>query len=303
MDNIEIDINGLTDIIKQSYSTGSTLLGSQLGSLLAPRIRPHKFAEYGGMRNFIEQNLSTVVEWQDRTNDYPGDDIYTVIHADSIDSWIDATSSQGKGLWNAYSNPNHPGRLALSDDGERLLYTANSRLSLPDGYRELEKVSEEDYLSLAKTYASTLDPDQQVTANEILSSDSFNSRWIAFLRNDLGGAHLKDWESRRVKWVIEKFKRDLKINQCSETRIDELTDALLSSKASAPASSIQVRTFAKSQKTYKRTPYGIKRPSGINSQDDIDTLRQLAHKIVDSMTKEELESIHASMGSILKALK
>src|SRR5438045_3070937 len=86
----------LTSLISSSIKPDTEVLGSKLGTLLAPLIKPLSLRDFGGLKQFAETNLLGAVIWVGRDGRSPGDDRYRILKGSTATAvWQDVASLTG----------------------------------------------------------------------------------------------------------------------------------------------------------------------------------------------------------------
>lgn len=294
----------MKQVLCSSLRPDERALGAKVGSILSPHIKPKSFRDYGGLRKFIDDNLSSVLIWINRTNAYPGDDIYQLVSGttEKTDYWQDIAVQQGGDFWRYYSNPRIPATFALSDSLDRLCFASGPRVTLPPAFLPFPKQTTDRYRQYAREFSISLPSDQQAEASKILSLEDFNAKWVGFLRSEFASGVIQEWEEVRVRKVFQGFSDDLKRLQVSEAfvrtalkNLEWSRNATLKERRSAAPKSGEEH----SANAIRRS---LARDAGHYSslaEETLDELRLIAHSAVDKMDCDELRSLRLPLGVVI----
>jgi hypothetical protein len=262
--------------ILNTFSDGEVVLGSKLGNELRPFIRPLKFPDVGGLRQFVSDHLP-------------------------------------ERLWSTYSNPSVVARFALPESRDSLLHCAEPDVPLPHGAQEIRKLTEEDYRTVAKEFIRTIPLPLQPDALQIASTPSFNSPWVGFLRNKCGYDTLRRWETTRVNWVFERFRDTLTEAGCTPEVCEEFVTLLTNARSAFAQLTVSKRAYpdiAQMQRHPVRTPQFAARSNPTNPLTDRpsdgenpEDVRKLIHQAIDHMALAELRELRLPVGILLDLLR
>jgi hypothetical protein len=299
--------------ILNTFSDGEVVLGSKLGNELRPFIRPLKFPDVGGLRQFVSDHLPDVLNWIGRNKaGIEGDDVYKVVKQASL-GWRDISELSPERLWSTYSNPSVVARFALPESRDSLLHCAEPDVPLPHGAQEIRKLTEEDYRTVAKEFIRTIPLPLQPDALQIASTPSFNSPWVGFLRNKCGYDTLRRWETTRVNWVFERFRDTLTEAGCTPEVCEEFVTLLTNARSAFAQLTVSKRAYpdiAQMQRHPVRTPQFAARSNPTNPLTDRpsdgenpEDVRKLIHQAIDHMALAELRELRLPVGILLDLLR
>lgn len=288
------------------------ILGSKLGSLLVPFIKPFRFPDIGGLKAFVSEYFSDTLLWIGRTNGVEGDDIYRFIPTLGVSftnqqqglndpKWCDVSSLTDNVFWRTFSNPNTPGRFSISPSKDTLYLCIDPSCQLSEGWKEICKITEEDYRQLAKDFTQLIPVAFQAEALMIINDIAFNKAWVKFLKDRLGINVIRQWESKRVSWVYSKFVNILEEAGCPEKAQFKLKSILVKSHH-AIAQRTNKKDSSKIELQHKyRTSYSDS--GSALGMDEIYELRNLMHKVVDRIGTDELRALRIPLGIILDVIR
>ncbi|WP_143080767.1 hypothetical protein [Variovorax sp. YR750] len=216
---------------------------------------------------------------------------YAIHPASTILTPLSLVSSEelsGSKLWQFFSNPSVKSGIWVNAEGR--IRSAALGVSLEEGFKELPRLTTEDYRSLAHQFLSEI-PNQAVRPQleAILGLEDFYSAWVNELRILPSG----DEEIHR-KWDSVRFEHIAK----------RLGDALIEAGVGeAKAAEIVARArMRKSTRPVAPGPAGqAEHASAPTPMDDAAKLRQLVHAAVDLMSIAELRELKIPAGALLDA--
>lgn len=291
-------LSSLRESINTRVPSGTTLLGSQLGGLIAPNLKPSRILDFGGLKRFVEEYLPNEVQWIGRTDDVPGDDIYLVGSSSFHNlAWkkLDG-GTPGRLFWRGFSNPHAAVRLALTPERDSIYYCEGAA-DVPADWIEIPTVSEDDYRSMAREFSVQLPEAIRPKANEIVDKANFNVEWVRLLKQEYGSLFLRQWETTRVSRVVERLDEVLAaIGVAEDLRSGA---SLWLQKSRSPSPDYLPCPRAKSEGT------GIPRVAGdqVVPKEDLDRLRRIVSAAAQRMTVAELRDLRIPLGIVLDLLR
>lgn len=282
----------MRDRVLETFSFQPAILGSKLGEVLLPFIKPYtSFSQVGGLRPFVSENLPDTLEWYARTNGTSGDDKYRLI-AEPKAEWVDVTSLHTGVFWANYSNPRIDSRFALPPSREALYSCPSAACDLPEDWKEIRKISEEDYRRMALEFTDSIHEEYRIKANQIIQQKPFNSAWVFFLRETQGSDVLRSWEEARVQKVREILRDSLEESGCSQHLVRAIDLYLSESRSSRkriaprqpedeafPASSVRTSRYDRSSSSQ-----GIHKQRTRDRYESEPAIRSLLHRAIDLMS-------------------
>jgi hypothetical protein len=197
----------------RSMERGTQILGSQLGVILNQALHPKTTRAYGGLRALVESDLKHLVRYVGP--DANSTDLVFALEAstsspqlpDPITSPVEVAGAE---LWRSFSNPKILSRLACNSAGVLMAFPDGH--TCPDGFGELQRPTAENYRDLAKSFATSLS--EHPAADRLratLELEDFYSNFISELRELRTPEHnlLRDWETKRTGYVIDRLRFEL----------------------------------------------------------------------------------------------
>lgn len=326
------------ELAVRAQTTGSEILGSQLGKLINDALAPHTLREFGGLRAFVELHLSSVL----RQRDF--EPTSTDVAYDIIDVPPPAArplpvpkafqAIAGVDLWRFYSNPNLKCQLAALPSGA--IVVGPEGLPMPEPAIRLARFGAAEYRQLAETFQR--DHSSNIRVAEALSGalqeKDFYGEWIVTLRSLRAepGDLLRKWEILREATIAQQLTEELSRAGIDATRVAEIVQlarpvAKSASKAAnaaytaaaahlgalvrAGAVPVAAPRFAgggppaeMSGRTQffvsTSTPTKFAGGGPAVGVDEAEELRQLVHRAVEVMSLAELREVRLSANTLMK---
>lgn len=275
---------------------GQTILGSQLGLMVANVIRPRLLRDYGGLRRLVDEQLNTVVR---PTLLLGSADISYAIQADEIlppppiSFGEQLAEVAGHDLWRCFSNPRVDCALWVRPKGD--IYTTASSGSAPPDAKQVPRPTAEDYKVLAKQFAeSQTEPLRGSLMTSFDQSDFYNG-WIQALRNLRTPENnlLKQWEILRSEYVAATLTAKL-----IEAGVPLPSVQAVVLAAKPPVNQKPTRIAVES--TAKDATTGV---MNLEEQTGDDFLKALVHQAVDLMSEAELRAVKIPAGVLQDAVR
>jgi hypothetical protein len=284
----------------------NTILGSQLGLIVSRVLIGHgitpKLIAFGGLRKLAETQLGSVVRWHRKISS-PGDDFYLILSPStdheapsSAQVWLEPNPESEK-FWVAFSNPSLPATISLDHDGT--LRFAETHTSVE---RPLQKVMTSDYFAMAMAFAMRLDAGNPAhRAVDFLSkfqAGNFIAPWLKYLRG-IGAAFIPEWESYRIRGVIENLQAKLQSNNVMPEKIAEYSEVLKKSQALFRRQRLaESRTRSEARRQPSVAPSSERTPTGQTTD-----LRQIVFGAIAKLSNDDVRRIWLPLGAVMDALE
>ncbi len=263
------------------------VLGTELGEFFSDQIRDLDVKEkFGGIRGLIEARCTNVIS----TGKSGMDNVYT--HRKRLGD-IPAGVSKGAGEkeserknpWRAFSNPMLRERLFFSPDNKKLVVLSEGE-EIPEGYCEVQKVTEDEYRKIASLFIQSEFP-QNAEEFELKG----NNFWLPFSK-EVGSRGGKTAHARLLSL------RMIMLNKFLEERLKSL--GLDEDEIEGFAS--YVRGFRR-KKLLREETLSPERVAGSTHLLPMPTgIREIVRACVDTMSEAELRQLWLPLGIMLDAL-
>ncbi|MGS0625013.1 hypothetical protein ACU8YE_19035 [Ralstonia sp. VS2407] len=279
--------NNLREAILTYLAGRHEIFGSDLGVLIK-KLAPgwNLKTEYRSLRAFVEEELGDVLE---NVGKQGGNDIYRNKTYSPSDNSL---SGDDRTLWSLFSNPQRRGRIFLRGDE---LLAQDEGTSAPEGAQELQRIKASDYATLLLSSVGEIPADLQDRFNAILSSNETTpwSEVLNLLRKTENTATSRVLEQKRVQYVVDQFKEQLRLAGCTEERVGAFAQTLTSSKARRDMTKASAEPITAPTKQLKSAA----------TSDELDAMvRNAAKKAIDQMPIDQIRALNLPMGLIIDAL-
>ena len=300
------------DLTLRAQTRGTPeILGAQLGKLINEALSPRHVREFGGLRQFVETELATLVRVQ------PGslgsaDLTYEILNAPPpaakpLSVPQDFVPVAGADLWRFFSNPNVSCRLAVQQPATVLV--GPPEMPLPLNSIEIDRIGTPVYRELAEAFQQERSGDPLIAPvlREALSTGDFYKHWISALRRLRTPAAdlLKSWEILRTARVATAMTSELTKAGVELSRVAEIVQlATPVSRAVKHHVGVPFNPAVSSGLSFAAG--GVRKPSFYGGgeawgpAEDTAELRDFLHRAIDAMAATELRDIRISAGTLMK---
>ena len=283
---------------------GLSILGSQLGLLLAQAIKPRPLHELGGLKNITANALKEYVRLQEtQTTADVVYEILTAISARPLPESLAASSRgevevAGRDLWRLFSNPRINCTLLIDSDAR--IYVSFLAHERPSQHKILAKPDGEQFRALAEQFAEQqADLAVKSFLKDAVSKKDYYDEWIKELRRlrTPSSNLLREWESLRSEFVASKLHAGLLACGVDEARAAEIVRLARPSfpnrTHASHRSGTQVMSVPQASSTL--------RADSVGAPTDSEDFRQMIHRAIDLMSLSELRELKIAAGLLYDA--
>ncbi len=203
-----VEIARLQPALAAHYPDSRGVLGSQLGAFVRGYLdNPDLKGRFGGLREFVARHFPTQIFWRGRQG---LDDLYDLSFAaqdttQTRGTWHLVAPEPSAALWSAATNPSIYVQFAWSSK-EKSLFQASLGIPLDDGLTAVEKLTRDDYRSIATEFVNSLESMDSSGRAKALESSGSAGVFINLMR-DMG--LLSRWEEFRINRASREFAKRL----------------------------------------------------------------------------------------------
>ncbi|WP_155631385.1 hypothetical protein, partial [Burkholderia cepacia] len=218
------DAEDLKQLVRTNYPSGSTVLGSQLGALVAEHF-PRLLNEHRKLGALISSELSDTLVFRRKGG---RDNVYEVISGVGVEAYSEADAK----LWNVFCNPRKAGAIYIRH-ADKMLVSLPVGSNAPHGLTELPRLSDADvHEIIAEFCAKEISAKASVASAPIELNEHYWRNWNAYLREFArsDNAIIANWRSFHAQAIEQRFANRLDTLGLPPKDIERWTLALVSSR-------------------------------------------------------------------------
>jgi hypothetical protein len=281
----------IADFIEQCSALHDTIAGSAIGLSLKDRFPDLNIkTEYGGLRRFIQLNLSETVKFIEKKG---GDNIFRHISkgTDQLREVQGPPSLSAPDLpWKAFVGPHGQHQLAV-DALTGSLSTCRIADQPPEGTVAVPKLTGDEHRSIAKDFLPSLPSESRPTFERALRETNYWQSWNLALKDHPDV--FKEWLRWRREQILRMFGEKL---QLLGVPADASMNAINAMGSLKPALTEKPADTDINRDLRAKDPVPPTKPAGR-------TLHDLAHAAIDALQEDELRRVWLPLGAVADALR
>ncbi|HXA16747.1 MAG TPA: hypothetical protein VN380_07140 [Thermoanaerobaculia bacterium] len=254
-------------------------VGSQLGFALHqkwPELNMR--SQYGGLRRFVHEFCAGSIEWRGKSG---LDDIFGIPGQEpeaatrQSHTPLDPTYFRA---WHAFTRPDYHDVAAINITGD--LIVVDSKSAVPDGYKRVDGLTDENYREMARDFAKNQDASVASKLEAIIAKPKFWRDWLSALD---GLALAPSWRRLRLQRLEQIVKTKLLAAGVQAGEANLIWLRLRAARKPETSESKAIRELP-------MAPYQISH------------LRDIAHLTIDRLSDTELREIRFPLGAMADAV-
>ncbi len=289
------ELDQLRQALVNRYSAGESVLGAQLGAFIREHLTdPNLRRRFGGLKSFLIRHFPTEIRWQGKKG---LDDMYSV-HFGDLDTpvrdegWRPVEAEASPWLWSMVTNPSTAVQFAWSPEGSSLLRAVAGTPST-EGTTVVEKISREDYQTIARNFVASINPDDASLYLQAIEGSESSVEFTNIMREE---GRVSKWEEFRVDSAVRLFTERLTGAGADGDRAAQWANLLRSSQQLARSTRLNKPTGN------PRVPES-RSPSLQHSRTAAPETRAVAIKALEFLSESELSELRLPLGSVMQALR